>query len=259
MRYGVQLYTVREFMKTRADFAGTMKRFSAMGFKYLHVSGMTKEIPVEEIAETSEAYELIPIHAHADPKRILNETADVIAEHKLMRTKYVGISQIPKDYERNREGFRQFCTDFIPPARTMKKAGLELVYHNHHLEFEKFEGKYAIEFMAENFKDLGFALNTYWIQMAGCDSADWIKRLGERVKILHLKDCAVRDGITRMCAPLEGNMNWSRIMEAAEEAGVRYGFVGIDDCEDPFEALRIGMRNLKRDYGRLENLFADEE
>ena len=44
----------------------------------------------------------------------------------------------------------------------------------------------------------------------------------------------------------EGNLNWRRIIEACKKAGVKYGFVEMDETIiDPFEAVRISLQNLK--------------
>ena len=43
------------------------------------------------------------------------------------------------------------------------------MYHNHNLEFEKFGGKLVLNTLLESFapEELGFTLDTFWIQMGG--------------------------------------------------------------------------------------------
>jgi sugar phosphate isomerase/epimerase len=231
-----------------------MMKIAKLGFEAIQVSGVGSIIPAEEIAETSQAYGLDVILTHTDPARILEQTKEVIEEHRMMKAKYIGIGEIPKRYERSQSGYREFITDFIPAAREIKNAGLQLMYHNHHIEFEKYDGKLAIEYMKDKFKDVNFTLDIYWVQMAGGDPAKWIRTLGDRVKILHLKDCAVVGGISRMCEVMEGNLNWQNIMDAAQEVGVKYGFIEQDECygKDPFECLRISLQNLRNNFSRYE-------
>ena len=40
MILGAQLYTVRDFMKNEEDFARTMDKIAAIGYKYVQVSGI---------------------------------------------------------------------------------------------------------------------------------------------------------------------------------------------------------------------------
>ncbi|MCL2199246.1 MAG: sugar phosphate isomerase/epimerase [Defluviitaleaceae bacterium] len=247
MKYGAQLHTIRDYMQTHKDFASSIKKISKLGFKCVQVSGVNPIIPPEEIGETCQAYGLEVVISHADPARILNNTEDVIKEHKYMNASYVGIGQIPKEYSRDQTGYRQFITDYIPASRELKKEGLQLMYHNHHFEFEKLGEKHAIDYIKDNFKDVNFTLDTYWVQMAGADPAFWINRLKGRVEILHLKDCEVNNGISRMCEVMEGNMNWPYIIAAARASGIKYAFVEQDECfgKDPFDCLATSLNNLQ--------------
>ena len=39
--------------------------------------------------------------------------------------------------------------------------------------------------------ELGFTLDTYWVQVGGADTCDWLKKLKGRVECIHLKDLAI--------------------------------------------------------------------
>jgi sugar phosphate isomerase/epimerase len=247
MKLGAQLYTVRDYMQTHKDFAGSIRKISKLGFECVQVSGVNPIIPPEEIAETCKANNLEIVLTHTAPQEILNNTKEVILNHKIMEAKFVGLASIPKDYERSRAGFLKFCLDFTPAARAFKEEGLQFLYHNHHFEFEKYDGKNALEFIREHLWGANFTLDTYWTQMAGADPAQWIQKLGNRISVLHLKDCAVVEGISRMSEVMEGNLNWQRIMAAAEEAGIEYAMVEQDECygKDPFDCLGTSLYNLR--------------
>jgi len=250
MRIGAQLYTVREYTQTLRDFADTIKKIAAIGYECVQISAVSPEIPPQEIAETCKAHNLEIIITHTKPARILDETEVVIEEHKMMGAKYVGIGMIPDSYSTNKEGFRRFITDFIPAARAIKEADLQLMYHNHHIEFERFDGVLLIDYMKDKFHDVSFTLDTFWVQAGGADPALWIENLAERVDVIHLKDYAVVDGKRRMAEVMEGNLNWPAIMKAAAKAGVKYGMVEQDDCyeNDPFECLRHSLHKLKEGF-----------
>jgi sugar phosphate isomerase/epimerase len=257
MKYGAQLYTVRDFMQTHKDFAGSVRKISKLGFDCVQVAGISPIIPVEEIAETCKAHELEIVLSHTDADALLNNTKEVIQNHKLMEAKFVGLERIPKTYERGRTGFVKFCLDFTPIARELKNEGLQLVYHNHHMEFEQFEGKNALEYIREHLWDADFTLDIYWAHMAGADPAHWIRRLNKRIKVLHLKDCAVVEGISRMSEVMEGNMNWPRIMNAAKEVEIEYAMIEQEECfgKDPFECLGASLYNLRNKLSEKEDDF----
>ena len=92
--------------------------------------------------------------------------------------------------------------------------------------------------------EMGFTLDTFWVQAGGGDAAWWLERLAGRVPCIHLKDFAYG---RKMAVVGEGNLNFDRIFEKAQVAGVRYMLVEQDDCngEDPFACLKRSYDNLR--------------
>ena len=64
--------------------------------------------------------------------------------------------------------------------------------------------------------ELGFTLDTYWVQYGGGNPAEWIERLSGRVPCIHLKDYAYDQ---KMAVIGEGNINFDKVFEKAEKAG----------------------------------------
>ena len=102
------------------------------------------------------------------------------------------------------------------------------------------------EIIAEDFSadELGFILDTYWIQKGGADPAQWIEKFSGRLPVIHLKDYAYD---AMMAVVGEGNINFDRVFEKAESAGVQYMMVEQDKCygEDPFDCLKRSYDYLK--------------
>ena len=120
------------------------------------------------------------------------------------------------------------------------------MYHNHDGEFKKHNGKLIIESLSEDFSpdEMGFTLDTFWVQAGGGDPAKWIERLSGRVPCIHLKDYAYG---RKMAVIGEGNINFDRVFEKAEAAGTEYMLVEQDDCngEYPFDCLKRSYEFLK--------------
>ena len=94
--------------------------------------------------------------------------------------------------------------------------------------------------------EMGFTLDTFWVQAGGGDPAQWLEKLSGRVPCIHLKDYAYG---RKMAVIGEGNINFDRVFEKAESAGTEYMLVEQDDCngEDPLDCL-------KRSYKYLHSL-----
>ncbi len=90
-------------------------------------------------------------------------------------------------------------------------------------------------------------LDTYWVQHGGGDPAAWIRKVKNRMPVVHLKDMVIQGREQVMAEVGEGNLNWPAILEACREAEVEWYAVEQDICQrDPFESLEISFKNLKK-------------
>lgn len=246
MTLGAQLFTLREYTQTAKDLDYSLGRVAEIGYKTVQISAIGP-IPAETVRALCDKHGLQIVLTHTDPNRILNDTEAVIREHEIMGCDYIGIGMMPQKY-RSPEWLWHFAEDYREPARKIAAAGKLLMYHNHNLEFQKFGGKLIMETLMESFSrsELGFTLDTYWVQMGGGDSCDWLTKLCGRTPCVHLKDMAVR-GMEPIMAPvLEGNLDFGKILKTAEELGVKHLLVEQDICEgSPFDCLKRSFENIK--------------
>lgn len=242
-----QLYTVREFLKTPADIATSLKKISDIGYKAVQVSGMGPIEPAE-LKKIADDNGLAIVSTHIPYERMRDDFDAVVAEHKLWNCEYPGIGGLPVSY-RNAEGFVRFAKEASEVARRFKEHGLTFVYHNHSFELEKFGDRTGLQILYEESDPEAFTaeIDTYWIQHGGGDPAWWIRSLKGRAHVVHFKDMTMK-GTTQLFAEVgEGNLNWPAILDACKEAGVRWHIVEQDVCQrDPFESLAISLRNLNK-------------
>jgi sugar phosphate isomerase/epimerase len=136
-------------------------------------------------------------------------------------------------------------------ANRVAKSGFKLLFHNHWMEFEDvYEGKCVQDILFENTSNLGFELDIGWAYAGGCDVVPYINKLGERLKIVHIKDIHPNDN--RL--PVEigtGAVNIKECLDAASAVGVKYGIVEQDVTADKrelpaFESIRLSRSNLHK-------------
>jgi len=241
-----QLYTVRDFTKTPADISKTMKKVKQLGYDAVQCSAVGAVAP-GELKRIVDGEGLTICATHTDYEQMRTDPQSVINQHQLWECKYTTISSIPVSH-RNAEGFFSFAREASEVARHLAESALNLSYHNHSFELEKFNGRTGLEILYEESDSNYFnsELDTYWIQHGGGDPVTWIRKLKGRAPTIHLKDMAMR-GSTQLFAEVgEGNLNWTTILEACKEAGVEWYIVEQDTCQrDPFESLGMSLRNLK--------------
>ncbi len=246
MQLGAQMFTLREYTQTAKDLDYSLGKVAEMGYRTVQLSAIGPIGP-ETVAEICKKHGLQIVLTHTDPNRILTDTEAVIREHELYGCKYIGLGMMPQKY-RSPEWLWHFAEDYKEPAKKIAAAGKLLMYHNHNLEFQKFNGKLVLETLMESFapEEMGFTLDTYWVQMGGGDVCEWLKKLRGRTPCVHLKDMAVRD-MTPVMAPVgEGNLDFPKILKTLQETGgVEYLLVEQDVCDgSPFDCLERSLQYL---------------
>lgn len=242
MQIGAQFYTVRNQCQTLDDFALTLRKVADIGYKTVQISG-TCPYDAQWLKEQLDVNGLRCVLTHIPVPRLTGELPQVIADHHVFGCENIGLGW----YAFNEtDTYENFMATYPAIARKIREGGRYFMYHNHDQEFRRHEGRLILERLAEAIpaQDMGFTLDTFWIQAGGGDPAQWIERLSGRVPVIHLKDYAYG---RKMAVVGEGNINFDRVFAKAEESGTKYLLVEQDDCngEDPIECLRRSYRYLK--------------
>ncbi len=245
MRIGVQFYTLRDLCKTAEDFAETLKKVADIGYTTVQISGTCEYAPTW-LKEQLDKNGLSCVLTHIPQERLLADPAAVAKDHDVFDCKYVGLGYFAFDEQKDGQHLDDFVAAYKPVAQGLRDNGKYFMYHNHAHEFAKLEGAVYLQHLADAFApdEMGFTLDTYWIQRGGGDPAWWIEHLKGRVPCIHLKDFAYDN---KMAVVGEGNINFDRVFEKAEDAGVQYMLVEQDDCngEDPLHCLKRSYMYLK--------------
>ncbi len=260
-----QLYTIRGFTKTRADFAESMRKIREIGYRVVQVSSVG-DIGNAFIKSVCDDNGLAICNTHVAVDQLQNDIEGVIAQHELWDCRHVAIGGMPLELRDSEAGFRSFAAIANGIGERLADAGLTFSYHNHSFEFIKFGGRSALDIFFDETdpRYVRAELDTYWIQHGGADPIAWIDRMAGRMPVIHLKDMVMlpvphppapsptgRDSgweppQQAMAEVGEGNLNFPGILEACQRAGVEFYAVEQDICQrDPFESLAISYRNLR--------------
>ncbi len=243
-----QLYTIREFLKTPEAIEDSLSKVKQIGYDAVQVSGMG---PIEPSAlhDITSALDLSICATHISFDQLQNHLDDVISSHKLWECRYVGLGSMPDAYRSSADGYAKFVEEFSAIGRRLTAAGLNLVYHNHNFEFEKFGGVPGMQILLDGAgpDTYSMEIDTYWVQAGGGNPTEWIAKANRRIKVVHLKDMAIV-GRNQVYAEIgEGNINWDSVLQACRDSGVEYYVIEQDTCtRDPFESLAMSLRYLEK-------------
>ncbi len=246
MQIGMQMFTLRDFIQTEKDLEYTLARMAEIGYQVVQISGISEYDP-KKLRAICDSNGLKIALTHTPAAKIINETEQVIETHNILGCDYIGLGAMDGKYRH--QGFVQrFIEEYKEPARKIKEAGKLFMYHNHAFEFEKYEGKTIMEMLAEGFAEdeMGFTLDTYWVQEGGADIYLWLDKLKNRIPCIHLKDMGVVDAKKSMMPVYEGNINFDGILAKLNEINtVKYALVEQDDCRtSPFDCAKVSFDNL---------------
>ena len=237
MEIGAQFYTVRQTCQNLPDFAETLKKVADIGYRNVQISG-TCPFPAQWLKENLDRNGLKCVLTHTPVPRLTGELEQVIREHEIFGCDHIGLGWWAFDPEKDMS-YDQWMAIFPPIAKKIAQAGKLFMYHNHDQEFKKYEGKLILERLMEALppEEMGFMVDTFWVQAGGGDPAQWLEKLAGRIPCIHLKDYSYG---RKMAVVGEGNINFARVFEKAEAGGTKYMLVEQDDCngEDPIDCLR---------------------
>jgi sugar phosphate isomerase/epimerase len=245
----LQCYTLREHLSTEREFAASMKRVRAIGYEAVQISGVGP-IAAQEIRRITDA-EGLRICATHEPALDILERPESVVER--LTTLGCSLTAYPAphislasrgDVERLAEGLNR-------AGAVLKAAGMILTYHNHDLEFRRFDGQTVLEilFACTDPSLVQAELDTYWVQAGGGDPVAWCQRMSGRLPMIHLKDYGVdeQERAPVMAALGEGNLDFPRIVAAAELGGCRWFIVEQDrGFSDAFVAIDTSFRFLSQ-------------
>ena len=256
---GLQLYSMRDAME--ADLPNTLKRIADMGYVNMELAGYSNGkfygmAPLEFKKVVNDlGMQIISSHTMVEAKGITMENAQKMAEdHAEIGVKYCVQPWVNAE-DRNVEKYKKMIADWNKVGEIMKNVGIQFAYHNHNFEFKPIDGlvPYYDVFLKEMDADLiTMELDMYWATKAGQDPVEMFKKYPGRFQLFHFKDAAKKtdvyyevekDDITSVGA---GYIDFKRIYDARETAGMKYMFVEDDNQGNgkPFEGIQTSITNL---------------
>ncbi|CAM4101620.1 sugar phosphate isomerase/epimerase family protein [Lederbergia lenta] len=275
-KIGVQMMMLKGKVEELGVYE-TMRKVKELGYRAVEVSQipMTEENVSElkrasedfdiEIAATSAALE--PVMASMAGETLVNDFDKIVNDCKTLNCNFIRIGMLPFNVLGDKDKIMGFIQKAEAMAERLAEHGIELYYHNHHIEFQEYDGKYLLDMMKEETSKLGFELDVHWIHRGGVNPVDVINRFEGRISLLHLKDyrigqidmAALADGdrskfmqvftnVVEFAEVGEGSLDMKAIIDAGLASGSKYFLVEQDDVygRDPFDCLETSAENLRK-------------
>jgi sugar phosphate isomerase/epimerase len=255
-RVGLQLYTVRDAMKT--DFEGTIAKVAATGYKEVEFAGYFDHSP-KDVRAILDKNGLAAPSCHVGYDVVEKKWPETIEAARIVGHSYIVCPWIDEKQRAEPSGWKRAAELFNKAGDASKKAGIQFGYHNHSFEFQPAEslgGKlpYDLLLAETDPKLVAMELDLCWISVAGKDPLAYFDKYPGRFPLVHVKDwikdpnatdaykgatgSAVKIG-GRLADVGQGSIDWKRIFAHSEEAGIKHYFVENDEPKSAFDDIKI--------------------
>jgi len=255
----VQMFTIRDFLKTDQGLAESLEKASAMGYKGVQMSavaamgGDSPEVSATRARQLLDDNGLTCVATHRSWDDLVHKTEQEIEFHQILGCDYAAIGGRPGGYSEGGAGWIEWANEAQAIIGKLKAAGIKFGYHNHAHEFERVvRGATGgpttfFDLLVNNGgPDLLFEIDVYWIDHSGANARKWIETLNGKVPVVHIKDKEM-DASKPIMAPIgEGNLDWDELLPALDKSGTQWIAVEQDECfRDPFDCLKSSFEFLK--------------
>lgn len=210
-KIGLQLYSIKEI--SEKDFFGAIRLAVKYGYNGVEFAGFFNASS-EDLKKLLYSEGIEPCGSHTSIDLLKNDFDRTVEYNLEIGNRYIVIPGIPEDMYGSGEAWLRTADTMNNLNARLKMNGLKLGYHNHAYEFEKFNGEYGYDILAQNTSDdILLEIDTFWIAYAGLDVNAYIKKYRNRLELLHLKDIN-DDKISTEIG--NGNMDFAEIIESAD-------------------------------------------
>lgn len=188
MKLGLQLYSVREDLEK--DFLGTLKKVKEIGYEGGELAGLYGKT-AKEVKEAFKEADLIPISAHVAYQDLIPNIEETVKIYYEIGCKYIVIPYLPENLRYGTDKYPDVVCDIRKIGEICAKFGITLLYHNHDFEFAKNEdGNYVLDVLYEEIPEniLQTEIDTCWVNVAGENPCDYVRKYTGRAPVVHLKD-----------------------------------------------------------------------
>src|SRR5664279_2008920 len=192
----------------------------------------------------------------------------IVQDAKQLDAHLLRIGMLPLTALRSVDDVINFATQANECAARLREQGIDLYYHNHHVEFAKTDGKYLLDVIADNSPAMDLEIDVHWVQRGGLDPVRTIDKYAGRTAMIHLKDYRIGQlppaafdllhsgdvtafmdefkNVVQFAEVGEGNLDFGSIIEHAQTAGAQYLLVEQDELygRTVWQALQTSYDNL---------------
>ncbi len=211
MKKSIQMYSLRDHIKTGQDMLDILGKVKEMGFDGVEFAGYFG-LEAKVLRDRLDELGLEVSGTHIGLQNFTSKNIEAtIAFHKELGCKDIGIGGMA-----SRPGpvLNRSCGVLANANKRAQEEGMRIYFHNHQDEFKPLMGGQIP--INKIMQACYLEIDTYWSACAGVDNYSFIKKHADRIIHIHLKD-----GVN--CKPKalgEGDADLATVVKVAKEIGL---------------------------------------
>jgi sugar phosphate isomerase/epimerase len=238
----VQLYTVRNALAE--DFDGTLERIAGYGYT---------QVEPFQFVNFLDGLRNLGKHGLSAPTThvglLSGDQEEIFAKASELGIGTVIEPAVRDQHWQSEEAIKATAGQLNAAAEKAAGHGLRVGYHNHWWELQAMiDGRHGLEVLADHLApEVVLEVDTYWAYAGGADVPALLRRLGDRVVALHVKDGDGSVDTKKQVAVGSGSLPVWDFLDAAPDA---LRVVELDDSSgDLLEAVRDSRAYLSSGKG----------
>ncbi len=240
MKFAVQMYSLREHIKSGEDMLDILGKVKAIGFDgvefagYFGLDAATLKARLDELG-------LVCVGTHTGIDNYDEEKIEETLEfHKTLGCNIIGMGGAPCGKENELQNTLRILESANKRAA---KDGVKVYFHNHGREFAPCENSSVDKMIIDRIKEVAYLqVDTYWSFHAGMDNYKFLTENKNRIVSIHIKD-----GINGKPKALgEGNCDLAAVIKGAKDIGLSWMVLENDEpTPDGLSDIARSIRYLK--------------
>ena len=240
---GLQLWSIKD--EIERDFKGTLKKVAQIGYDGVEFAGYGG-LNSFELRDLLCELGIKACGSHISLVE-LTENIDAVIEYNLViGNKYIICPWAEID---SKKDILELAVKLNKIGEKCKTHGLVFGYHNHAHEFKQYDGEYALDilFRETEIEFVKAEIDTYWVEYAGLNSSEYIKKYSGRCELIHIKDMRWIGDKKESTEIGNGVMDITKIIFEANKQGATWLIVEQEYfTKPPIESIKICYENLKK-------------
>jgi sugar phosphate isomerase/epimerase len=243
-KIGLQLYSIKEL--TQQDFLGTLEKVAKIGYDGVEFAGYFNT-PAKELYKALNDLGLQAAGSHIGIEQLQDNLDQVIDYSLEIKDPYIICPGLPVHMRDSVDAYKRLGDLFNRIGEKCKENGILFGYHNHDFEFEQFDGEYGLDLLVANTEpdQVFIELDTFWVEYCGLRSVDFIRKYGERCKVLHIKDMkSLEEKVNTEIG--KGIMDFKEIVAAGKAVKAQWYTMEQEEFEIPqLQSIQESLQYLK--------------